>query len=56
MVLIKRTLWVIHLSRPRRLLGGHGAVVEMMAEREDVDPNKAGGDGPVPLLLAACDW
>ena len=26
-----------------------------MLEWEDVDPNKAGEDGSVPLLLAACD-
>ena len=55
MVLTKRTLWVIHLLHPRGLLGGHGAVVEMMAEREDVDPSKAGEDSPAPLLLAPCD-
>ena len=30
-------------------------MVEVIPEREDVDPNKAGEDGPAPLLLAACD-
>ena len=30
-------------------------MVEVMQEREDVDPNKAGEDGLAPLLLAACD-
>ena len=35
--------------------GGHGAVVEAMLEREDVDPSKAGEDSPAPLVLAACD-
>ena len=33
--------------------GGHGAVVKMLLERDDVDPNKPGEGGQTPLFLAA---
>ena len=35
--------------------GGHGAVVKMLLEREDIDHNKPSRDGQTLLMLAACD-